>query len=222
MFGESTAIFIASHLARTADDAHISRMPGVRRKSILTASDIHVDGRVCEHPGCAAAGEFRAPKSRDQLQHYRWFCLPHVREYNAKWDFHAGMNETEIEAQIRADQTWRRPTWKVGVRSGGHARDALEDVLDPYDILSDSAVLGAAKGRRAAAQPNNLTAAEQQALSILDLTWPQTLAAVKTRYKQLAKQHHPDANGGSKDAEERLKLINRAYTTLRQSPHFAA
>jgi DnaJ-domain-containing protein 1 len=194
-------------------------MSGSRRKSVLTASDVHVDGRVCEHPGCAAAGEFRAPKSRDQLQQYRWFCLPHVREYNARWDFHAGMNESEIEAQIRADQTWRRPTWKVGVRAAGRG-DSLEDLLDPYDILADSDLLGA-KGRRASAQPNNLTQAEQQALSILDLVWPQTLAAVKTRYKQLAKRHHPDANGGSKDAEERLKLINRAYTTLRQSPHFA-
>ena len=75
---------------------------------------------------------------------------------------------------------------------------------------------------RGAAQRNNLTPAEQQALSILDLTWPQTLDSVKVRYKQLAKQHHPDANGGSKEAEERLKLINRAYSTLRQSPHFAA
>jgi len=196
-------------------------MPGGRRKSVLTASDVHVDGRVCEHPGCTEAGDFRAPKSRSQLHQYRWFCLEHVREYNAKWDFYAGMNEIEIEAQIRADQTWRRPTWKVGARSGRQGSDPLEDLLDPYDILSDSEVLRP-KGRRAAAQPNNLTAAEQQALSILDLTWPQTLDSVKVRYKQLAKRHHPDANGGSKEAEERLKLINRAYTTLRQSPHFAA
>ncbi|WP_218574814.1 J domain-containing protein [Reyranella sp. CPCC 100927] len=170
-----------------------------------------------------AAAEFRAPKSRTQLHQYRWFCLEHVREYNAKWDFYAGMNETEIEAQIRADQTWRRPTWKVGARTDRRAtNDPLEDLLDPYDILADSEVLQAKGKRRAPAQPNNLTPAEQQALSILDLTWPQTLDSVKVRYKQLAKRHHPDANGGSKEAEERLKLINRAYTTLRQSPHFAA
>jgi hypothetical protein len=181
---------------------------------------VRLNGRVCEHPGCAAAAEFRAPKSRSQLHQYRWFCLEHVREYNAKWDFYAGMNETEIEAQIRADQTWRRPTWRVGARSDGRAQDPFEVLLDPYDILADSEVRRA-RGRHVPAQPNNLTPAEQQALSILDLTWPQTLDAVKVRYKQLAKKHHPDANGGDKDAEERLKLINRAYTTLRQSPHFA-
>jgi hypothetical protein len=196
-------------------------MPAGRRKTVLTPSDAHVNGRVCEHPGCAAAGEFRAPKSRRQLHQYRWFCLEHVREYNSKWDFYAGMNETEIEAQIRADQTWRRPTWKLGARSDHHGHDPLEDILDPYDILADSDLLRA-RGKRLVAERNNLTAAEQQALSILDLTWPQTLDSVKVRYKQLAKQHHPDANGGSKEAEERLKLINRAYSTLRQSPHFAA
>lgn len=180
-----------------------------------------MNGRVCEHPGCAAAAAYRAPKSRTQLNQYRWFCLEHVREYNAKWDFYAGMNETEIEAQIRADQTWRRPTWKIGGRGPRPGGDLLEDLLDPYDILADSEVRRPV-GKRGRAQPNNLTPAEQQALSILDLTWPQTLAAVKTRYKMLAKRHHPDANGGSKEAEERLKLINHAYTTLRQSPHFAA
>jgi curved DNA-binding protein CbpA len=49
----------------------------------------------------------------------------------------------------------------------------------------------------------------------LGLSWPTTLDEVKTRYKELAKRHHPDANGGSRDAEERLKTINLAYATLR-------
>ncbi len=38
---------------------------------------------------------------------------------------------------------------------------------------------------------------------------------VKSRYKELAKRHHPDANGGSRDAEERLKNINIAYARVR-------
>jgi curved DNA-binding protein CbpA len=41
------------------------------------------------------------------------------------------------------------------------------------------------------------------------------MEVVKTRYKELAKRHHPDANGGSRDAEERLKTINLAYAALR-------
>ena len=35
------------------------------------------------------------------------------------------------------------------------------------------------------------------------------------RYLTLVKQHHPDANGGDKAAEERLKSINEAYATLK-------
>jgi curved DNA-binding protein CbpA len=41
------------------------------------------------------------------------------------------------------------------------------------------------------------------------------LDVVKSRYKELAKRHHPDANGGSRDAEERLKTINLAYAAVR-------
>ena len=50
---------------------------------------------------------------------------------------------------------------------------------------------------------------------MLNLSAPVDLAAVKARYKALVKQHHPDANGGDRDAEERLKSINHAYGTLK-------
>jgi curved DNA-binding protein CbpA len=61
------------------------------------------------------------------------------------------------------------------------------------------------------------SSAEEKALAVLDLSLPITLVEVKARYKQLVKRHHPDANGGDKAAEERLKLINEAYATLRHS-----
>jgi curved DNA-binding protein CbpA len=46
-----------------------------------------------------------------------------------------------------------------------------------------------------------------------------TQAVVKSRYKELVKIHHPDANGGDREAEEKLKEINAAYSTLRASEH---
>lgn len=190
------------------------------RKSVRTTEAVSANLRVCEHPGCAEAGEFRAPRSRENLNQYRWFCLEHVREYNAKWDFYAGMSEDEIERHIRADQTWRRPTWKMsGQTRAKMAADPLELLLDPYDILADAGAR--ARQRRPQAQPNDLPVAEQQALSILDLTWPQTRQGVKARYKELAKRYHPDATGGDREAEERIKQINQAYSTLKQSPRFA-
>ena len=65
-------------------------------------------------PGCEALGEYRAPKSRRDLNHYWWFCLEHVRAYNSTWDFYKGMSPGEIEAQLRADTAWQRPSWPLG------------------------------------------------------------------------------------------------------------
>ena len=54
-----------------------------------------------------------------------------------------------------------------------------------------------------------------EALRVLDLAPGASFEEVKARYKALAKLHHPDANGGDKAAEERLKSINQAYTLLK-------
>ena len=56
-------------------------------------------------------------------------------------------------------------------------------------------------------------------MGVLELSWPLTQAVVKSRYKELVKIHHPDANGGDRGAEEKLKEINAAYSTLRASEH---
>ena len=39
-------------------------------------------------------------------------------------------------------------------------------------------------------------------------------AEIKKAYRKLAQQHHPDANPGNKDAEERFKEISAAYDVL--------
>ena len=57
---------------------------------------------------------------------------------------------------------------------------------------------------------------EGRAFAVMGLEPPLTLEQLKRRYKELVKKHHPDANGGDRGAEERLKSINEAYTTLRR------
>lgn len=52
--------------------------------------------RKCDHPGCEKAGEYRAPKDR-KLKDYYWFCLEHVQEYNAQWNYYAGEIPEEDE-----------------------------------------------------------------------------------------------------------------------------
>ncbi len=58
-------------------------------------------------------------------------------------------------------------------------------------------------------------------LAVLDLAPDATRQELKARYKQLVKRHHPDLHGGDKKAEERLKLINAAYTYLLDSDRFS-
>jgi DnaJ domain len=182
----------------------------IRRNSRIRAyaPDPESPGRTCDAPECNAMGEYRAPKSRNSLRDYWWFCLDHVRGYNATWDYYKGMTPGEIEAGLRSDTSWQRPSWPLGHLGAGSWRDEL--VNDPLHVLDVAGLRGTARHTR------EQTPAElREPLATLGLSWPTTLDQVKTRYKELAKRHHPDANGGDRAAEERLKTINIAYATLR-------
>ena len=172
--------------------------------------------RSCEHPDCTEPGLYRAPKSRQTINDYFWFCLDHVRDYNKAWNYYAGMDETEVEAHIRNDTVWQRPTWPLGSWHSFRERQRESGVFrDPFGFFrDDQPAAGSGEARR------QLPPAERQALSVLELSPPVTRADIKVRYKGLVKQLHPDANGGDKQAEEKLKLINQAYSTLKHSPLF--
>src|SRR5262249_32134518 len=63
----------------------------------------------------------------------------------------------------------------------------------------------------------NKNTPEFEAMVIMGLEPPLSLEGIKARYKELAKKHHPDLNGGSAESEELLKQINMAYTILKLS-----
>ena len=163
-------------------------------------------GRLCDHLGCTLEGGYRAPKSRASMNEYFWFCLEHVRAYNASWDFYKGMTPGQIEAQTRADTSWQRPTWPLG----SLGKQAFDETMlhDPLQLL--------ATGRVKREAPKAKVPAEMRdPIRTLGLDWPVSLDVLKTRYKELAKRHHPDANGGDRASEERLKSINLAYAAVR-------
>lgn len=177
-----------------------------------TVLDIGLAGdvRACAIPGCAEHGTHRAPVSPRQLSEYIWLCLEHVRAYNGAWDFYAGMSEAEIEAHRRADVTWQRPTWPLGARQAGE-RVRIRDPFDGLDGRLDNGPEPAPGERMLIV----VDAAQRKALAVLDLRPPVGFETVKARYKDLVKRLHPDTNGGDKRTEERLKLVNQAYRTLR-------
>ncbi|MEI6559110.1 MAG: DnaJ domain-containing protein [Rhodospirillaceae bacterium] len=173
--------------------------------------------RGCECPGCAAAGDYPAPKGRDRLRDYFWFCLDHVREYNRAWDYYAGMSITQIEAEMRSDTTWQRPSWPLG--SWRLDQRLREQVFaeQGFAFGREGGESGESQGHGGAYGPGGPPTAEDEARQVLDLERTASFAEIKARYRELVKAHHPDANGGDKAAEERLKRINQAYTTLKAS-----
>jgi DnaJ-domain-containing protein 1 len=119
------------------------------------------------------------------------------------------MTPGEIEQQTRADTSWQRPTWPLGRLGAATWEDEL--LQDPMNILADRR-----RGRAERVSEQHAPTELREPLATLGLGWPTTLDAVKTRYKELAKRHHPDANGGDRAAEERLKTINLAYAAVRR------
>ena len=168
--------------------------------------------RCCEHAGCTSEGLYRAPKSRDKLNDYYVFCLDHVRDYNRSWDYYRGMSQHEIEAHIRYDTVWQRPTWPLGNFGTARSGDPLSAIRDGFGFFAERQ-----RAEEKAREDWRPRTAEEKALSVLGLRPPMSLAEIKSRYKELVKRLHPDANGGDKGAEEQLKVINQAYSTLKQA-----
>ena len=173
----------------------------------------------CQHPDCDLPGVYRAPKSRTKLNEYLWFCLDHVRDYNKAWDYYAGMTQAEIEKHVRNDVVGGRPTWPLG-KWGSHGPRTRAYTVHSDFIPEDVAeALNGAQAKahreRELRKRNARLSKEEQALAVLELTAPVTMKEIRDRYRALVKKLHPDANGGDKSAEEQLKVVNQAYSTLK-------
>lgn len=164
--------------------------------------------RLCDRSGCTEPGEFRAPRSRDGKDGYHFFCLEHVREYNKAYNYFADMSPEEVENFQRSAPYGHRPTWPLGDRTGG--RRANVYVHDPFGF-ADGPQYGPRERRR---EEHRYNAEQRRAFRTLELEPTDDLHEVKVRYKQLVKRFHPDANGGDRRAEDRLKRINEAYSVL--------
>jgi DnaJ domain len=176
--------------------------------------------RSCAMPGCAEVGDFRAPKSRDDLREYYWFCLDHVREYNANWDFFKGMSRIEIETQMGQTALWDRPTWrstKAGLKEAQSARRKVYEHFTGEGVGGDFSLGPDEEEVKARIPVTDIPHPAAEALKEMGLTPPVKWEEVKARYKTLAKKYHPDANRGDRAAEEKFKKVTLAYTVLKLS-----
>ncbi len=158
----------------------------------------------CAVEGCDCDGLYKAPKDKNSINNYRFFCLEHIREHNAKWDFFSGMEGHEIEAFMRDAVTGHRPTWERGARIS-----SPEEKL--YAALNDFLNINRKKTKEIHA---NLSAKTRKALAIFEIEYPYSTNTLKNRYKKLVKLYHPDRNPGDKLAEEKFKAVAGAYKIL--------
>jgi hypothetical protein len=174
--------------------------------------------RGCDYPGCKAEAQHRAPKSRDHLDEFFWFCKDHIRDYNLKWNFFQGTTDEEFARLTEGDRVWDRPTKPFSQQGDGRAWARL-GVNDPMALLGDKATLN--PGRvSASTATRKLPPTERKAIEILDAgdTW--TKSEIRKQYKSLVKDLHPDMNGGDRRDEERLQEVVWAWDQIKDSRYF--
>lgn len=168
----------------------------------------------CAHPGCTAPGEFKAPLAPanfDGPGEWRFLCLEHVREHNARYNYFTGMSAEEIRAAQSPIAGWDRPS-RPFAQMGADPPPAWSDFADPLDAI------GARFGSRREAPANShFTRAEQRALGVLGLGEDADRAAVRRAYSRLVRRFHPDKNGGDRRHEKRLAAVIDAYQSLREA-----
>tara|TARA_B100001769_G_scaffold274075_1_gene271660 strand:+ start:965 stop:1492 length:528 start_codon:yes stop_codon:yes gene_type:complete len=167
-----------------------------------------MNNRKCNVKGCEMEAEYKAPSSPDELNNYIWFCFQHIKEYNKTWNFFANMSADEIEEFLENDIIGHRKTKKMGVHN-----KYFEDVSKISDSIF-SAFNGLDKSE---INPNLISSKYLNALAVIGIDNPDvTLDEIKTKFKKIVKELHPDTVGKNKDNSEKLTRVLEAYRTLKE------
>jgi hypothetical protein len=174
---------------------------------------VKTGGPVCEWAGCKEKATHRAPKGRENEREQWRFCLAHVRQYNQSYNFFKGMNDAAVMAYQKDALTGHRPTWKMGTGKRQARPDfhGLGGGADPFGLFGE----GLRNEQKKKTETRQIRNAERKALDTLGLDIGATPKQVKTRFKDLVKRHHPDANGGDRSTEDRLIEVIKSYNYLK-------
>ena len=189
----------------------------------MASKQARMHGRVegaraqCAVPGCRAPGEFKAPlqpANFDGPGAWRFLCLDHVREHNAKYNFFDGMSPEEITEAQSPLAGWDRPSRKFAA-NGADPPPRWSDFADPLDAI------GTRFGRAPDSKAARFSKAERRALGVLGLGEDADMHGLRKRYSNLVRRFHPDKNGGDRSDEGKLGEVIEAYQLLRRSAAFA-
>jgi hypothetical protein len=180
----------------------------------------------CDWEGCDQDGIYRAPKGNRAIGEYHNFCLEHVRHYNTAFNFFSGMSTDEMENHMKQTaQTDGRPSWGFGAKPGANSGPRMprgkanrdpkaRGFADPLNIF---ARYDWQQSKRPATERQKpMHENDRRAFETLGFKTGAKSDEIKRAYKSLVKIHHPDANGGDKASEERLRSIIAAYAHLKQ------
>ena len=179
-------------------------------KNNLSWEDYRI--RLCDKETCENKGDYKAPKSRSNLNNYYFFCLKHVTEYNKSWDFYKGLSVDQIELSIRKDTVWDRPSWPLKGNPSNVMDQLKEFLINDYSLFEKEKEIQ--DFLRNKLVDENVTNEEHKSLKILELKLPISVDEIKKRYKKLVKIFHPDVNDDNKNAERKFKEITEAYKIL--------
>lgn len=171
----------------------------------------------CAVPGCHAPGEYKAPlqpANFDGPGAWRFLCLDHVREHNAKYNYFDGMSPEEISWAQSPLAGWDRPSRKWAA-NGADPPPKWSDFADPLDAIATRFRVNRER------TPSRFSKSERRALSVLGLGEEADRHSVRQRYSQLVRRYHPDKNGGDRSHERRLGEVIEAYQLLRKSAAIA-
>ncbi len=189
----------------------------------MASKQSRMHGRVegararCAIPGCTAPGEYKAPlqpANFDGPGAWRFLCLDHVREHNAKYNFFDGMSPNEIYHAQSPLGGWERPSHRFAA-NGADPLPRWSDFHDPLEAISG-------RFRRQEYGSNSrFSKPERRALSVLGLGEDADRYKLRARYSALVRRYHPDKNGGDRRHEVRLSEVIEAYQLLRKSQALA-
>ena len=189
---------------------------------------MHGSRRECQHPTCQKTGEFRAPNPYGRAPgpngpgDYLWFCLDHVREFNAGYDWFDGMSAEDIAKAQSPLNLWPSETRAFRATGNADSPPRWADFKDPLDAISSRFKSRMDDARPVkAANGHILSAEDRQALKTLGLGHDADRKAVRAAYSKLVRKYHPDKNGGDRAHEKALQDVIAAYTHLKTAAAIA-
>jgi len=177
--------------------------------------------QVCQWEGCENPGVHKAPMGRNREGQFLWLCISHVREYNKNYNYFSGLDDEAIAKFQKDSITGARPTWQMASN-----KTSRHPPLNEHDPRAAGAqrlynrnnyAAGARAGKVPPTRSRKLKTLEKKSFDDLNLAYSASTDEIKARYKLLVKQNHPDANGGDRSSEDRLRDIILAYKILQKA-----